>query len=161
VAVSTRAERDELARLQEDILYTEKAHFAAADRARLAHLSLGIVATVSSAAAAATIVGDTGPTLPAVLALVGTLASALLTFLKPEQVAQQHLAAGRDLGAIRVQARQVANLDLGRVDDARPVIRDLAEQKAAVDRAAPGVGNRAFERGRKKISSGDFDHDSV
>lgn len=159
--MSTQAERDEIARLQEDILYTEKAQFAAADRARLAHLSLGIVATVSSAAAAAAIVGDTGPTLPAVLALVGTLASALLTFLKPEQVAQQHLAAGRDLGAIRVQARQVANLDLGRVDDARPLIRDLAEQKAAVDRAAPGVGNRAFERGRKKISSGDFDHDSV
>lgn len=159
--MSTQAERDELARLQEDILYTEKAHFAAADRASLAHLSLGIVATVSSAAAAAAIVGDTGPTLPAVLALVGTLASALLTFLKPEQVAQQHLAAGRDLGAIRVQARQVANLDLGRVGDARPLVRDLAEQKAAVDRAAPGVGNRAFERSRKKISSGDFDHDSV
>lgn len=159
--MSTQAERDELARLQEDILYTEKAHFAAADRARLAHLSLGIVATVSSAAAAAAIVGDTGPTLPAVLALVGTLASALLTFLKPEQVAQQHLAAGRHLGAIRVQARQVATLDLGRVDDARPLVRDLAEQKAAVDRAAPGVGNRAFKRGRKKISSGDFDHDSV
>jgi hypothetical protein len=41
------------------------------------------------------------------------------------------------------------------------LIAEIAEQKAAVDRTALGIGDRAFERARKKIRSGDFDHDSV
>jgi hypothetical protein len=118
---------------------------------------------LASAGAAASVVADGAPGLSAVLALLGTLTAVLLTFLKPEELAQQHLAAGRDLGAIRVEARQVMNLDLieaARID-VRTIIRDIAERKAATDRAAPALGNRVFEQGRNKIAVGHFDHDST
>lgn len=153
----------ELRRLQEDMLYTEKAHFAAASRARTTHYGLGGTASLASAGAAASVVADGAPGLSAVLALVGTLAAVLMTFLKPDEMAQQHLAAGRDLGAIRVEARQAMNLDVSEVarTDIRTILRDIAESKAATDRAAPALGNRVFEQGRKKIAVGHFDHDST
>ena len=46
------------------------------------------------------------------LALGAAIASGVLTFMKPERTAEQHLAAGRQLAALRVRARQALNLDL-------------------------------------------------
>ena len=153
----------ELRRLQEDMLYTEKAHFAAAAQARAAHFGLGGTATVTSAAAAVSVVSEGAPALSAVLALIATLSAALMTFLKPEEVAQQHLGAGRDLGAIRVEARQAMNLDVSEAQstaDIRTDIREISERKAAVDRAAPALSERVFEKARKKIAAGHFEHEA-
>lgn len=160
VSVSRDEEVAELSRLQEDMLYTEKAHFASAVRARTTHFALGATASLASAGAAASVVSERAPTLSATLALVATLAAVLVTFLKPEERAQQHLAAGRDLGAIRVTARQTMNLDTNNPSfDSREAIREIAQQKAAVDRAAPALTDNAFNTARKKVTSGHFEHD--
>ena len=98
----------ELQKLEEDMLYTEKAHFVAAEELSAIHLWVGLIATVT----AATIVARNSPVLPGSLALVAALASAMITFVKPDEKAAQHLAAARSLGAIRVLARQHRELDL-------------------------------------------------
>lgn len=151
----------ELEHLQEDLLFTEKAHFTAASRARRTHLVLGSVAAVASGTSAASIVAQTQPLLSGSLALLGSITAVLLTFLKPEQASQQHLNAGRELAAIRVQARQVRELDVREGADSsalRRRVARLADQKADADRAAPTISDRDFERARRKIQSGVFQH---
>ena len=103
---------EELRQLIDDMLHTEKTHLAAAERLQGLHLWLGIAATVMATGAAATIVAALSEVAAGLLALGAAIVSGVLTFMKPERIAEQHLAAGRQLAALRVQARQVLNLDL-------------------------------------------------
>ncbi|MEV6632316.1 DUF4231 domain-containing protein [Actinoplanes sp. NPDC051470] len=149
--------------MQDDLLYTEKTHFASAEHYRRIHRILGIITTVLSTAAAATIVADLGKALAGILALLAAIMSAVLTFMSPEKSAEQHLGAGRQLGALRVRLRQVIGLDLPTLPlkELRRSISDLAAEKAAIDGASPGTSSKHFGSARKKIKSGLFDKDSV
>lgn len=143
-----------------DLLYTEKAHFAAAERLRRVHLWLGCTATVASAAAAATLLKDIAAATGA-LALLGAVGTALLTFIKPDQRAEAHLAAGRQLGALRVELRQLMRLDLGRLpnQEVRDHLADVVTRKANIDESTPGTAERDFQAASKKIQRGDFEDD--
>jgi hypothetical protein len=156
----------ELQKLEEDMLYTEKAHFVAAEELSAIHLWVGLIATVTAAGAAATIVAHNSPVLSGSLALVAALASAMITFVKPDKKAAQHLAAARRLGAIRVLARQHRELDLhpGQPEDLtawRGYVTAVGEAKKEADIAAPSVSDRRFNRARRKIQAGHFTHDAV
>ena len=153
--------RAELAHLTSDLIHTEKAHFAAAQKHLRLHRALGLVATVAGALAAAAVVSDTNQTAAALLALLASLSSGVLTFVKPQEKAQQHLDAGRDLGALRVQVRQTHDLDLAApTPDALTAVRDTASRyaaaKAAVDHAAPAITDAAYREGKTKIDAGEF-----
>jgi hypothetical protein len=153
--------RAELAHMTSDLIHTEKAHFAAAQKHLRLHRVLGLVATVAGALAAAAIVSETNQTAAALLALVASLSSGVVTFVKPQEKAQQHLDAGRDLGALRVQVRQTHDLDLvaGTPDalaHAREAARRYAQEKAAIDRAAPAITDATYRTGKAKIDAGDF-----
>jgi hypothetical protein len=81
--------------------------------------------------------------------------------MKPERTAEQHLAVGRQLAALRVHARQVLNLDprqLG-IDKLRKAIGEIAARKAAIDEAAPGTMGRDYNVARDRITKGTFDRD--
>jgi hypothetical protein len=157
----TGALRAELAHLTSDLLHTEKGHFAAAQKHLRVHRLLGLVATVAGALAAAAVVSDSRPTVAALLALLATVSSGVITFVTPQEKAQQHLDAGRDLGALRVQVRQTLDLDLlsGTPDAlaaARQAAADYAARKAAVDRAAPAITDAAYREGKARIDAGEF-----
>ena len=161
-----KAVDDELKRLEEDILYTEKGHFAASNEHGRVHLALGLLATITSAVAATTIISKSDPWIPGVLALIAAVASAVLTFVKPDERAAQHLQSGRALGALRVRIRQTRTIDLpadNHVDAAtwKTTIQDLTTQKADIDNAAPPVSDRIFKKAQQKIQQGDFTHDTV
>lgn len=151
---------EEIRQLLDEIIYTEKAHFASAERLQKQHLRLGVVATVLAAIAAATIVAE-HPLVAGVAALLATLASGVATFTKPESKAQQHLATGRRLAAIRVALRQLLNLELPALEraDAIERVRNLSEQKAQVDQAGPGTFQQDYSVGSGKVKSGLFDRD--
>ena len=151
----------ELAHMTSDLVHTEKAHFAAAQKHLRLHRVLGLVATAAGALAAAAVVSDTDQTLAALLALLASLSSGVVTFVKPQEKAQQHLDAGRDLGALRVQVRQTHDLDLlANSPDAFAAAREAASryaaQKAAVDRTAPAITDAAYRAGKTKIDAGEF-----
>lgn len=153
----------ELKAIEQDVLWTEKAHFAtAAFYARL-HLWLGIIATVAAAVAAATIVAKTVPAISGSAAVIAAVASGIVTFLKPQETEQQHLTAGRRLGALRVNVRQALSLDLHpaspeQLETWRALAAQFAEEKAQIDADAPGTSNRAFRAARRKIEAGHFEH---
>lgn len=154
----------ELKRLHEDVLYTEKSHFAANDRLRRVHYWLGGTATTGSVVAAATIVDD-HPMAAAVAALISALAAGVMTFMKPADMAHAHLSAGRKLNALRVEIRQVRQLDMAAEteDDLagwRQSAADFATRKATVDQDSPAISEGPFQRGRRKILRGDFEHDA-
>jgi hypothetical protein len=153
--------RGELLQLQDDIMYTEKTHLASAERYQRVHWLLGVAATVTSTAAAATIVTNSSQALAGVLALVAAILAAVLTFMAPEKRAEQHLGAGRQLGALRVRVRQALNLDIPRssYEDIRKVLTDVAMEKAAMDAASPGTTERNFDVARRKIKGGIFRRD--
>lgn len=155
---------DELSRLEEDLLYTEKAHFESAEVWGRVHLWLGLVVTVASGLAAATIIKQTAPVVPGVLALISTVGGALITFVKPDETAQTHLGCGRAMGALRVRVRQVRLIELANVRPEEVLtlyqdVRSLSEEKAEVDSAAPHLPNWAFKRAQRKIQAGHFTHD--
>lgn len=154
---------NELERLEEDLLYTEKAHFAAAEGLQRAHWILGALATVAAAATSVSVIADGATWLSGSLALLGAVLSALLTFVKPDERAAQHLAAARILNDVRVQARQHRQLDMHSSTSEQPEVwREFVETirvgKRDADASAPALGQRGFEKARKKIEGGDFAH---
>ncbi|GIG03286.1 SLATT domain-containing protein [Catellatospora citrea] len=152
---------EEIRQLVDDMLYTEKTHLSAAERLQYVHRALGLSATISASASAATIVGDLVAWVPGTLALIAAISSAVLTFVKPEQLSEQHLSAGRQLNALRVQARQLLSLDLPRLPfkDVRRAIADIATKKATVDTAAPATNGKNFKIASQRIKSGVYVRD--
>lgn len=153
---------EELWRLFVDIEYTEKAHFAAAEHLRALHYALGGIAAVTSAAASAAIVKSNG-NIGAVLALISALAAALLTFVKPQGLAEQHVACGRELGDLKRRVSQCRTLDgnpaSGRTDaELRKDVADFTAAKHAMHQGAPTTGPVAFWRAQRKMDAGHFAH---
>lgn len=152
----------ELWKLEVDIEYTEKAHFAAAEQLRALHYVLGGLAALTSAAASAAIV-KSSETLGAVLALIAALSAALLTFVKPQSLAEQHLICGRELGDLKRRVGQCRTLDgnpaSGRTDaELRSDVADFTAEKHAMHQGAPTTGPIAFRRAQRKMNAGHFEH---
>lgn len=152
----------EFERLEEDLLFTEKAHFAAAEHFRALHYVLGMTAAVASAATAASALDDRSK-LAAGLSIVATVAAALFTFLKPEATAARHVGAARQLGDLRFRIRQARLLDAhegSMLDDSqlRELARAFTAEKQALLKDAPTTSPFAFWRGSRKIESGHFEY---
>jgi len=153
----------ELEALEEDLLWTEKAHFARAEHLSQVNLWVGLIATTSACISAATIVAHISPLVPGIFALTAAISSGLLTFLKPLDAERRHLDAGRRLGALRVQVRQAIRLDSSPiqtpdVNQLRELARQFAEEKAKIDHESPGTSGLTFNTARKKIEAGHFQH---
>ena len=147
----------ELEQLLNDVHWTAKGHFASASILRGTRLALGTVATVAASAAAATIFTN-NETVAGVLALVSAAFSGLLTFLKPEELATQHLSAGRRLTALAVEIRQALTLDTptAQIADLRSQAAQIARSKAEIDASAPHIPNWSIRWAGKRITRGDY-----
>jgi hypothetical protein len=152
----------EFMRLEEDLLHTEKAHFAASEHFKALHYLLGGVAAVASAATAASAF-DERSALASVLAIVATVAAALVTFVKPEATATRHVAAARQLGDLRFRIRQARLLDAHEGSslterDLRQLATAFTAEKQTLLADAPTTSSLSFRRGRRKIKKGDFSY---
>ena len=153
---------EELRKLYVDTEYTEKSHFAAAEQLRALHWILGGTAALTSAAASAAFVKSSGE-FAAVLALISTLAAALLTFVKPQGLAEQHVACARELGDLKRRISQCRTLDgnpaSGMADaELRIKVADFTFEKHAMHQGAPPTGPVAFWRAQRKMNAGHFDY---
>lgn len=160
-----RAVARELEDLSEDILWTEKVHFAHAEAHARINLWLGLTSTISASIAAATVLTEAAPVVTGAAALIAAITAGLLTFLKPQEAELRHLTAGRQLNALRVRARQMIRIDLATSapDDPRSwraLPAEVASEKAKIDGEAPALSGRAFDRARTKIEAGHFEHES-
>jgi hypothetical protein len=151
--------RVELGRLEEDLQYTEKSHFISERWLRRWHGVLGIVATVASAIAAASVFGE-NKWVTGIAALIATVAAGIQTFAKPGEHADRHLAAGKELNVLRVQARQAKELRLNQPDasvqQAQAEVEAVTTRKAEIDRVSPGLSEASFRAAKRKIDKGHF-----
>ena len=153
--------QEEMRQLLDDMMHTEKTHMAAAERLGNIHSRLGLLATVLATLGGATMLADQSKLAAGLLALGAAVASGVLTFLKPDKAAEQHLGAGRQLAALRVRGRQVLHLDVDRLapDEVRVAIQAIAAEKANIDQSAPGTEGKDYEVARRRIVAGTFDRD--
>ncbi|WP_436002385.1 SLATT domain-containing protein [Knoellia sp. LjRoot47] len=155
----TPADRDavktELNRLLSSVLYTEKAHFRHEERARRTYFWLGLVATAAGTLTAISVLQDLATWIPTVLAVLASLCSALLTFVRPSDSAEAHAKSGRSLGELRVRMRQYRDLDLRDADvtvqAARACLAKFAADKADIDAVAEAISDRVYRRTAKKL----------
>lgn len=154
---------DELNKLETDLLYTEKAHFCAAEHFKVLHFLFGGLAAVAAAATAADVANSDSPWATA-LPLIAAVAAAVVTFVKPLSTAERHVVSGRQLGGVKIRVRQVRDLD-GRDDSGvadsalREQITELTGEKENLHVDAPTTGPLAFWRAQRKVKKGHFSYD--
>lgn len=153
--------RHELEQMEDDLQYTERTHFEMSATYRKRHLILGLGAAISSATAGAAVVTELAAPIAGCAALAATLLSAVLTFMKPERSAEQHLSAGRQLADVRTRLRHVLSVDLplSTFEPMRERLEELRVQKNSIDQTAPGTDDKHFDRARAKIKKGLYEAD--
>lgn len=151
----------ELEQLEDDLHYTERTHFSMGSSYRSWHNRGGVAAAVLSAAAGATILAEWSTAVAGVSALLAALVSSVLTFMRPERHAQEHLAAGRRLADLRSSVRHSLRIDLPIADFAqmRDRLEELRQAKVEVDAALPPTSDRHFAKARQRIQQGLYEKD--
>lgn len=149
------AAREELNSLLSSVLYTEKAHFAHEQRARTLYMWLGLISTLGGTLTAVTLLRDLAPWMPTTLAIIATICSALLTFVKPGDAAEAHAKSGRSLGDLRVRMRQYRDLRMRdealTADAARAALAVFAAEKSEIDSVAESISDRVYRRAARRI----------
>lgn len=151
--------RREAQRLKEDSLYSYKAHYNQAESWEHRHLWLGV-----PAAALAAVAGALATAVPiwatTTLAFSSAVLTAALTVVNPSERARASRNAGDSLHAYHDRLRRWADNDLA--DLPRPKARlDLeafGDEKARLNKAAPGIGRSAQDRARRGIEAGEAHH---
>jgi hypothetical protein len=153
----------ECRRMEEDVLYTEKGHFSAARRLRGVHLTLGIIAATGAVIAGARAFSSgAGSKFAGVAGLTAALVTAVSTFAKPQELAESHQTVGTRYSALRGRLRRFRELTLlqdeGEPGAPQAALEALADQKAELDTAGPGVPRYAYIGARRSIEAGESDY---
>ncbi len=151
--------RDEALRIEEDALHSMKGHFNVAHRWGKAHLCLGIPGTVLAAWAGVNAFSDC-QTLTSILALLAASLMAVITFLKPQTISENHRNAGAEYNKLKNKTRIFREIELPRFDDekARHWINELAEQRDALNSMSPDIPRWAYEKAKRDIDNGMADY---
>lgn len=101
----------ELMRIEEDCTHSSKAHFNAAERWSGYHYCLGIPCVVISSLAGIAIFKEY-PIFTSLMAILVAILTALITFLKPSEIASGHNASGTLYLTLKGDARKFRTVDL-------------------------------------------------
>ena len=155
---SSRPITDELIRetrrLEEDVLHSEKAHFAMATIWSRLHYALGVPAAILAAAAGVSALKQS-PGIAAAMAIGAAILTTLITFLDPEKARSEHHAAGIKYNVLRGKLRRLYQIDLKSASspaEDRATLEALAEEKAQIMQSARHIGGLAYALGKKSIS---------
>ena len=149
----------EAKRIEEDALFSAKAHFENARSWTLRHFWIGIPATVLAALAAASALGDY-KLLTAWMAAAATVLTALLTFLDPKQRATTHLNAGNSYKALNNNARIFRDVRAADLDpsEATTQLEELNEMRNKLNSESPQPSKRAHRRAKVMIEGGQAEY---
>jgi hypothetical protein len=144
--------------LERAVRLTEKGHFEAHSVLSAIHVSLGSAAALSGAVAGggALLGTSSGNVVSAISGAAAAITSALLTFAKPQEMADKHQTVGTRYNALRGRIRRFETIAIyatpasGLQKDIEALER-LATQKAELDNTGPGVPDYAFKRVQRKV----------
>lgn len=144
----------EAKRLEEDALYSEKAHFAMATAWSRAHYVLGVPAALT-AAGAGTAVANEAPQLAIGCAVVSAVLTSLMTFLDTEKARSDHFLSGTRYSALRGKLRRFHQIHLAsgalRPDDIGR-IEQLAAEKLSIQESARHTGGLAYWLAKRSLA---------
>jgi hypothetical protein len=150
----------EAQRMEENLLYSSKGHFAAAHSWNTFHLRVGIPLVILSAILGASAFSDFDKThiVAGIASLLVVALSSVMTFLNPNQRATTHLNAGNNYDALMNSVRIFWSIDCWR-DESEQVLTErlkyFSEQKAKLNQSAPQIPRRAYKTAQKGIASGE------
>jgi hypothetical protein len=149
----------ELERIEEDALYSAKGHFEASADTHKLYVALGLpVALISGVAGVSAFATFTKHNVVAgVLALIAAGLGAANTFLGPAVKAAAHSGFGSDYNTLRNRARLCRELLAADLSDTelRQRVVALSNERDALNKKAPPIPRRAFERARRGIEQGE------
>lgn len=152
--------RREAERLEEDSTYSSKSHFNAEQVWERRHYWLGIPATAFAAIAGAALFKSYGE-LGSALALLASLLTGLMTFLKPNERAAMHRVAAGQFLALRNDARifrEVELLQTERLQELPERLKALSATRNELNQKSPSIPRSAFVAARKGIEEGESTH---
>lgn len=150
-ALSKEAER-----IEEDALFSCKGHYNAVPRWLWAHRILGITAAVASALAGVSALREIRPGLTIISAGLATLASVVLTALKPSEEAARHHRAGDRYLAVRRRVRVLRTIELLAATSPEPVVAEIkaiSDELADIRIGAPIIPRHAFAKAKREIET--------
>jgi hypothetical protein len=150
---------DEAQRIMEDTEYSAKGHFAAASRFTSLHFWIGLISTVFAAAAGTSALSkfENGALVAGVLAFVVAILTALITFIKPNDRASQHLDAGNKYLTAKNKTRLFVDVELPQLStaEATQIISNLGATRNELNLKSPIIPRFAFVKARKGIEQGE------
>lgn len=147
----------EAQRIEEDCLFSGKAHFEAAKRWNHVHLWLGVPATVLAALSGISVLKQQ-PEWAVGLAITTSTLTALLTFLNPQQRANTHHQSGTRFFAIRDEIRifrQIEWLEGLTAVDSVARLKHIAKTRSELNQSSPPIPRHAYESAKKGIEAGE------
>lgn len=142
-----------------DVMYSEKGQFADARMWRMWHRWLGLPSAALAALAGAAFLADWwGDVAPAIAAFASAAVTAVVTFLKPEEVATRHHNAGVTYGGLRRRLRHFVQIECGLTDrlasDLAATLDTITQEVNALQSEALPISKGAYRAAKKEIESG-------
>lgn len=150
----------EAERIEEDATYSSKSHFNAEATWIGRHYWLGIPSTILAAVAGATLIRSQ-PEWASICALVASLLTGLMTFLKPNERAAMHRAAAGQFLSLRNDARLFREVELLQADQLGELpgrLKSLSATRNELNQKSPSIPRGAFVSARKGIEEGEATH---
>ena len=147
----------EAERIEEDAIFSGKAHYNSVALWRCVYRILGIVAATGSAFAALAVLKGWSPNLAIGGAAAATLASVVLTSLKPGEEADRHQRAGDRYLSLKNRARIFRQIEIATEGshemDLTATVKSLSDCLADIRSGAPVIPDRSYKRAKTQIES--------
>jgi hypothetical protein len=142
-------------KLELDCLFTAKAHYNAEAKWSRRHYTLGIVLTVVAAAVGTNLLKDVSYVSEIAGAIVAIL-GAVITFLKPSELALRHKSAGNLHLALRNEIR-TAKVSNSFGEQAQTLLQKFTVDRNKLLSESPSIAYKAYEQAKKGIEQGEAD----
>ncbi|MBM9595737.1 SLATT domain-containing protein [Rhodobacteraceae bacterium MCCB 386] len=137
----------EASRIEEDVLYSEKANFQVATLWQWSNFVLGLASALSAALTGLSSTGAIFPESTHRFAVATAVLTVLLTFLEPARQASLRHLAGTSFAALRSRARRFREIDVfssASEQALREKLEILSEEKARLIASTPHTGGLPY-----------------
>ncbi len=150
---------NEAKRIEEDSLYSAKAHFCAGQCWVNVNLWLGGISAVLAVVAGASALSkfDYHNIVAGVLSIIVAGLTAVIAFINPNEKATTHQKAGNEYNALRNDARIFYDIEIVEIDDRKSIadLKELNERRNRLNNDSSQIPKWAFEKARKGIEEGE------
>jgi len=149
----------EAKRIEEDAIFSSKAHYEASRQWSNVYLWLGvptaIIAGVSGVSAF-----EEYKVVAGVTAILAAGLVSISTFLNPSEKAQAHYTAGQKFTALKNRTRIFREIEVleNKENSLSKNLLALSSQRDSINEVSPQIPRKAFEKARKGIEEGESEY---